>query len=184
MPRARKLFLSIIGIVVLAVSLYLLQRAMTQSQADGQTVAGPAVLVANPKLVLTDHSGSRVWEITAESLTVDATQAQALGQQVNIVLYEQGRAELAITADRLVLNQRTQDFSISGKVSGRGNGLAFWTDEAHWDARRRLLHGDARVRVERDGLSLEGQGFSYRPDQGTLTIHQDVRLQIRPAPAK
>lgn len=151
-------------------------RSIEDEQADRQL---PEIGLQGNELTHYSDEGKPIWVLHARSVEYfeEAQQTHAKGVEVRFLDRAGGEA-LMVQADGLTFYHRSGDLKLSGNLQARDpEGLHFSTDEAYWEEKARVLRSDSPVHVEREDLTLTGQGFEYRPDEGTLTI-QDAHLKL------
>lgn len=79
----------------------------------------------------------------------------------------------------------TQDYTAEGGVVVAHGGERAMTERARWrpgPSGQGLVTGDAPVEVERQGVRLDGVGFTFDPRSGDLQIGGPVRTQAAQGP--
>jgi len=131
----------------------------------------PTVELRESDLIRYDDEGKAVWVLWARSVQYFEDEQKTQAEDVEVRFLDGGREVLSVRAERLIFDHRSGDLTISGGVSASDpEGLRLSVEEAYWDDEERVLSSDSTVLVERGDLRLQGQGFEYRPDEGTLTI--------------
>ena len=151
----------------------------------------PALELLGSELTYYDEDGRPLWRLCARSMRYFEPLKETHSEDVEIRFFEpDGRREILIViAKKLIFEHRSGDLILQGGLRARDpdGTLRFATEEARWNARDRVLRGDAPVEVvredERGAVEMTGRGFSYRPDEGRLTLRQaELRLHL-PAPS-
>jgi LPS export ABC transporter protein LptC len=136
----------------------------------------PTIELSESELIHYDDEGEIIWMLWARSVQYFEQETQAEGVEVRFL--DEGKEVLYVRAERLIFDHRSGDLKMSGGVSvSDPEGLRLSTDEAYWDDEKRVLTSDSLVSIERDDLRLQGEGFEYHPDEGTLTI-KEARLKL------
>jgi len=142
----------------------------------------PQIELSASELVHYGEDGKPLWKLSARSVRYFKEAHRAEAQDVEVRFFARdGREVLIVQAGRLVFDPRSGDLYLSGGLRARDpEGLRFEAEEAHWEARARLLRSDSPVHVERGDFTLEGEGFEYRPDEGELTVRgAHLKLLLR-----
>jgi LPS export ABC transporter protein LptC len=151
----------------------------------------PALELLESDLTYYDEDGRPLWQLRARSMRYFEPLKETHAEDVELQFYEPGgRETLIVTAEQLIFEHRSGGLMLRGKLRARDpdGELKFVTEEARWDAQGRELRGDAPVEVvredERGTVEMRGRGFSYRPDEGTLTLRQaELKLRLPVAPS-
>jgi len=133
-------------------------------------------------LVHYGEDGKPVWKLSARSVRYfrETQQTEARGVEVRF-FSQDGTEALTLEAERLVFDHPSGDLYLSGGLRARDpEGLRFSAENAHWEARTKVLRSDSPIYVEREDLTLTGEGFEYRPDEGELTVKgAQLKLLLR-----
>ncbi len=150
--------------------------SIEDEQADRQL---PEIELQGNELTHYSEEGKPVWVLRARSVEYFEEAQQTRARGVEVRFWDRDGADaLIVQADQLTFYHRSGDLTFSGNLRARDPaGLHFSTDAAYWEEKARVLRSDSPVHVEREDLTLTGQGFEYRPDEGTLTI-QDAHLKL------
>lgn len=116
-----------------------------------------------PWLLVYDPEGRPRWEIRMESLV--RTKNGWEGENVRVTLFFEGKPTIKVQAPRLSADPLGRRWSLSGTLSGEGQGFTFTAREAHWTDFLVLL-----------GFSAEGENMKISADEvhwelsGTLEL--------------
>jgi len=132
--------------------------------------------------VVEDRAGERLWEVAADRAVVFEGEGRTLltreEEPVRITLYTDGRS-LESVADRVVVRADRREVFLEGSITARSDqGVVLRTDHLTWSADRRTLETDARVTLERGGLTVEGEGMEadLTLERLTLRVHRGSRV--------
>jgi LPS export ABC transporter protein LptC len=167
--RNLALFVIALGLVAFLLSL----ASCSQSAGDEKTTPDlPDIELRGNELTHYNEESKVAWVLRARSVQYFEESQQTQAQDVEVHLFDPAGTEaLRVQADRLIFYHRTGDLEFQGNLQAHDpEGLRFSTDKAYWDEKARVLRSDSAVHLEREDLTLTGQGFEYHPDQGTLTI--------------
>jgi LPS export ABC transporter protein LptC len=176
-PQRRGFALFIIAALGLAIPLGLLFSC--SHPPTPETTDLPDIELEENEVTRYSEDGRPIWLLYARKVEYFEELQQTRAENVAVrFLDREGADALIVQADRLIFYHRSGDLQFSGNLQARDpEGLQFSTEEAHWDEETRVLRSSSAVRVEREDLLLTGQGFAYRPDEGTLII-QAAHLKI------
>ncbi len=174
----RKIALIAIGIAAAVAGGYLMKSLLSTPDVSIRARQAPDIQLEQTRLTHTAKDGSKIWEITAEAVSVRENMRETLATGVIIEFFKDDRAMLKVQAKELRLKENG-DMFIKGEVSAAGDDdLNFQSRGIHWDEERKLLWSDAAVKLERADMNLTGVGFEYSPETGTLKIKQKAYLKI------
>ncbi|MGB9758080.1 MAG: hypothetical protein ACPLRP_06305 [Candidatus Bipolaricaulaceae bacterium] len=105
-----------------------------------------------PWLLVYDPEGRPRWEIRMENLV--RTKDGWEGENVHITLFFEGKPTIKVQAPRLSADPLGRRWSLSGTLSGEGQGFTFTAREAHWTDVLVLL-----------GFSAEGENMEMSADE-------------------
>ncbi|OGF57503.1 MAG: LPS export ABC transporter periplasmic protein LptC [Candidatus Fraserbacteria bacterium RBG_16_55_9] len=151
-------------------------RSIQSEQPSQET---PQIELEENELTHYNEDGKAAWVLHAHSVEYFEESQETQANEVEVHFLDQDGGEaLIVQADSLTFYHRSGDLQFSGNLHAHDpEGLQFSTDEAYWEEKTHTLRSDSPVHVEREDLTLTGQGFEYRADEGTLTI-KDAHLQF------
>ncbi len=141
-----------------------------------QRSEGPEIAVLSPTMTKFDEAGRRLWELEAETITLEREDDRARAEAVRLKFFR-GAARheevaLVVTAARLSFYSGGE-LELEGGITARDDrGLEFRTERARWDPQRGVLSGDLEVEIARGEERLSGRGFEYTPEEGRLAVHE------------
>jgi len=178
MSRTRILLISLLLATIAGGVLFKLWPVPSLPKQKGEE---PAIALAKPTLTRFDEQGHRLWELVAESITVDRghDRSEALGTQLKF--FKDGRVTLEVAAARLTLFNKSEEMELEGGIEAHNDqGLSFHTERMRWDPQREVLIGEGEVEVMQGKNKLTGRGFEYSPKKEELKIKQGAHLIISP----
>jgi len=150
-------------------------------QAPPKQEEKPAIAIAGPSLARFDEEGQRLWELEAESITVDKEHDQTCAAGVKLKFLKDDKVTLEVTATRLLLFNKSEEMELTGGPEAHNDrGLSFRTERRRWDPDREVLRGEGEVEVAQGENRLSGRGFEYSPQEGKLSIKEGAHLIISP----
>ncbi|MFQ6116646.1 MAG: LPS export ABC transporter periplasmic protein LptC [Candidatus Bipolaricaulia bacterium] len=137
----------------------------------------PAITIAGPSLARFDEEGHRLWELEAESITVDKEHDRTQAEGVKLRFFKDNKVTLEVTAARLLLFNKSEEMELTGGIEAQDDrGLSFRTERLRWDPDREVLLGEGEVEVAQGKSRLTGKGFEYSPKEGRLRIEEKAHL--------
>ncbi len=129
------------------------------------------------------RKGKRLWEVEADRGEMFEDQGKAVLVQVvepvKIIIYEDGDT-LTILSEKLVVDLRTKDLQLSGRVrSESSRGTKMFAERVSWSAEKRQIHTDVPVVIEKEGYQVRGKGMVADTVLERVTIHERITSEIR-----
>lgn len=141
---------------------------------------GPAVTITEPHLARFDREGQRLWELTAEEITVDREADLTLAEGVRLKFFNDEGVALEVTATRLILFNRSGAMELEGEIEAHSDqGLSFRAEQLRWDPQREVLISEGEVEITQGGNRLSGRRLEYSPKEGRLRVEKG-RLILLP----
>ncbi|MCS7240449.1 MAG: hypothetical protein NZ651_04315 [Candidatus Bipolaricaulota bacterium] len=112
---------------------------------------GQTATLTAPWLTVYDPAGRPRWEIRMEKLV--RTKEGWEGEGVSVTLFSAGAPLISVRAPRLSADPLGRNWSLSGGISGEGQGFSFSAEEARWMDRLILIAFSG----QREDLKVEAQ---------------------------
>ncbi len=131
----------------------------------------------------TDEEGRLTWIFRATEARIFEARDDVEARGIHIDFYDgSGRVASVLSADRAVIQRRTNDMHAMGNVVVRNaDGQELHTEELQYSSERNKIFTDKFVRVIRGRDLLTGYGLETDPDLegGQLEIQRDFRATVR-----
>lgn len=128
----------------------------------------------------TNEQGVTEWELQALKADFFQDQSVAGFNKVEVTFYSQEGRVFTLRGDTGTLNTETRDFQLSGNVVGTtSDGYRFHTETIWYEASKRQVRSDDKVRLESPQLILEGQGMVMDLDQQKVSLSKNVVARQR-----
>jgi LPS export ABC transporter protein LptC len=131
----------------------------------------------------TNESGRLTWIFRAAEARIFEARDDVEARGIRIDFYDaEGRVGSVLSADRAVIQRRTNDMHATGNVVVRNAaGQELHTEELMYSSERDKIFTDKFVRVIRGRDLLTGYGLETDPDLegGQLEIQRDFRATVR-----
>ncbi len=181
LPHTKVLLLVIALVAFVAVAVALLGRFVPEEAPEPRQEA-PATqneadsVLKNMVYTSTDDHGVTQWELTAETATHYEAQSLIQFERLKIIFFTKGGHTYSVGAEKGTVNTETQDFTISGSVTGTSDdGILFRTDSLSYTADTREARTEDRVFLESPEFNLEGRGMVLELEREMVYLLHDVR---------
>ncbi|HNR12480.1 MAG TPA: LPS export ABC transporter periplasmic protein LptC [Thermodesulfobacteriota bacterium] len=154
-------------LIFVGVAVIVVNRLFLSSEPDS-TVSLPAestneadYVIKGINYVSTDKNGVKVWELTAQTAEYFDDQGLIEFDQVSIAFFTKEGHAYALRADVGIVNTETQDFRVSGNVSGSSekDDVSFRTQSLQYQAGIQEVRTEDTVFLESSRFKLKGQGM-------------------------
>jgi LPS export ABC transporter protein LptC len=172
-----------VGAVVLA---FLLAGAVAgcgpgrEQRPMGSAAEMPDQEVSDFVLTETDE-GAPQWTLHAKYAATYTSRSVVVARDIRVDFFdEEGQRSSELTAREGEIQQNTRDMTARGNVVLKTTeGTRMTTQEMHFSNTQQLITSSKLVRVERDGSTLEGVGFSSDPDLRRFEFKSQVDATVR-----
>lgn len=124
----------------------------------------PFLKIEGTRLSGTDPEGRRVWDLRAETLSVDRGQQRIVMTAVTGQFYQDGRSQLTFTAPRARFAIASRDVELSGGVVARTpDGRTLRAATVHYSGGQRTLTATGDVVLTQTGLSIRADALRTDP---------------------
>jgi LPS export ABC transporter protein LptC len=134
----------------------------------------------------TNEDGSRAWILDAAEARIFESRDEVDARTIHIDFYNKdGEVSSVLTADRGVIERRTNDMRALGNVVVRNSeGHELSTEELWYSTKRNKIFTDQFVTVVRGRDVLTGYGLESDPDlaRGQFELKRDVQATVRDGP--
>lgn len=148
----------------------------------------PSSTLAEQKMggvhLVESQSGTRDWELFAESAEGSQGEGTWRLQKVRVLFYNKEKVEFTVTGDEGAIDSKSKDLSVVGNVVTRSeNGYIFQTPSIFYSSVTRRIVSPQSVQMQgpRDstgaGLFLKGASMKVLVDQSKMIIEKSVTAQ-------
>ena len=124
----------------------------------------------------TDNRGVLQWRLNADTATHYKEKNLIELADLKITFFTDQGPTYTVTAAKGVVNTQTQDFDISGNVTGvSDDGLRFRTESFRYQADIQEARTDARAFLESPRFNLEGRGMIIDVQNRKVSLLHDVQ---------
>lgn len=130
---------------------------------------------------LVENQGGRTeWELNARTSEFFRKEKITVLKDVKVKFYPVGHPVVHVSGREGRLKTDTKDMTINGDVVIQSEaGYTLKTQKLRYDAGKRRVYTELPVELRREGIVIEGVGFSASIDGKTLAVHHDVKAIFR-----
>ena len=181
----------LLGVLGLAIVLLTIQRVFDLSRHSGagkadSVAAAPKEDVPNMRVqgVFVVEQGAadktRSWELSADEIAYFDERRLAHVKALRAELLPPDLEPIRLTAAQGRVDSSTGDMTVEGDVLVRPLwGYNLETAVLHWDAAKRTLHTEAKVKISAESVDISGTGFSGSVDEQHYTLKRGVKVSFR-----
>jgi LPS export ABC transporter protein LptC len=178
MSRSRVLLILLLAAIVGGV---LFLWGLRTTPPHTERLEEPEIALGRSIMTGYDQKGQRLWELEAQSTTLDEESNQTLAEHIRLRFFRDEQVSLEVTAARLLLFNNSQEMELTGGIEAyQAQGVKFYTEQMRWDPNRQVLVGQGEVEVQKGESRLTGQGFEYSPEKGQLKVREEAHLIVFP----
>jgi LPS export ABC transporter protein LptC len=128
----------------------------------------------------TDQQGLPQWRLTAETATHYREKNTVQLENLKLILFTDEEKTYIVTAAKGIVNTETQDFEISGTVTGiSDDGVRFSTESLRYRADIKEARSEDRVVLESPQFKIEGRGMIMDVQNQEVSLLYDVQATVK-----
>lgn len=165
------------GMAVIAVNrLFLSPEPAPPAPPAAESTNEADYIIKGINYVSTDKNGVKVWELTAQTAEYFEDQGLIEFDQVSITFFTRDGHPYALRADVGIVNTGTQDFRVSGNVTGSSekDDLRFSTQSLQYQAGIQEVRTEDPVILESARFTLQGKGMVLDLQKEKVYLLHDV----------
>ena len=125
----------------------------------------------------TDKLGAPRWRLDAETATHYEDKNLIQLEHLKITFFTHDASSYTVTAAKGTVNIQTQDFEVSGDVTGESNnGFRFRTESLNYQADVEEARTEDRVSLESPQFDLQGRGMVLDVKNQKVSLLHDIKL--------
>ncbi|PID75515.1 MAG: LPS export ABC transporter periplasmic protein LptC [Deltaproteobacteria bacterium] len=96
--------------------------------------------------------------------------------KVNADIFSESAKPTSITAEKGAYNTATENLQLNDNVVVRKEGQTLFTDKLFYDNKKRTVHCPGKIKLEADGVTINGGSLDYDIDQQNYVIGNRVHV--------
>jgi len=151
------------------------------SSPEAPSGSGPGAAIERFRIGET-RKGERLWDVEADRAEISEERGIAVltrvVQPVQIVIHR-GEERLVIFAEKAVVDLKTKDIQLIGRVRCESSqGARLFSESLNWSAANRRITTDAPVVIEKAGLQIQGKGMEADTVLERMIIRERIASQV------
>lgn len=107
--------------------------------------------------IVEEKNGKKIWEITAETITMDPDTKKAAMKNITGKYYDDNGKTLTLTAPEGTYDDVGKDIILDKGVHVEGDdGLVFDSQKVSWSSEKQLFTGEGSVKIKKGDMTAEG----------------------------
>lgn len=155
--------MSACAIIILASSLYyfLKEEPVQLKETTGtQKTEQATTLSYVGNSIVEEKDGKRQWELGAETIEIDVQSKNMILKNIKGIFYQDNGGKVEITAPTAVMESKTKNILMSGKVQAvASDGAAFTAQEIRWLGQQEMFYGSGDVLVTKEDTVMSGDNI-------------------------
>lgn len=130
-----------------------------------------------------EKDGKPLWELNAETIEIDVNTKNILLKNIKGTFYQDNGGKIDITAPQAVMDNKTKDIAMSGKVYAvASDGGTFTAQETHWTGQTQLFYGSGDVICTKDDTVMSGDVIESDKNMVKIKISGHAKIVKGGAP--
>ena len=124
-----------------------------------------------------EKDGKPLWEIAAETIEIDVTTKNVNMKNIKGTFYQTNGGKIDITAPGAVLDSKSKDIVMTGKVQAiASDGATFTAQQTHWSGQQRTFYGSGDVVLTKDGSVMTGDNIESDADMAKMKVYGNAKI--------
>lgn len=124
-----------------------------------------------------NKEGKPLWELAADTIEIDVTTKNLNMKNIKGTFYQSNGGKVDITAPGAVLDSKTKDIVMTGKVQAiASDGTTFTAQETRWSGQQELFYGSGGVVVTKDDTVMTGDKIESDANMAKLKVFGNAKI--------
>lgn len=124
-----------------------------------------------------EKDGKRLWELGAETIEIDVNTKNMILKNIKGTFYQDNGGKIDITAPQAVMDNKTKDIIMSGKVHAiASDGSTFTAQETRWLGKEQLFSGSGDVICTKDDTIMSGDTIESDKNMVKIKISGHAKI--------
>ena len=143
---------------------FLKDEPFTSKEPTESATSEPSTMSYVGNNIVEEKDGKRLWELSAETIEVDTNTKNMKFKNMKGIFYQTNGGKIDITAPEAVVDSKTKDIVMAGKVHAIAtDSTAFTAQEIRWSSKEQRFCGTGDILLTKDdtvmtGDRIEGDG--------------------------
>ena len=124
-----------------------------------------------------EKDGKKIWELTAETITVDPVTKNITLKNINGVFYQDDGNNIHLTAPTALDDNKTHDITITEKViATRSDGSNFTASQVLWQNSIQKFTGEGSVKVVKEDTVITGDKLETDAGMNKVKVEGNAHI--------
>ena len=124
-----------------------------------------------------DKDGKPFWELGAETIEIEVTTKNVIMKNIKGIFYQDNGGKIVITAPGAVLDSKTKDIVMTGKVQAvASDGATFTAQETRWSGQQQRFYGSGNVALTKDGSVMTGDNIESDVNMAKMKVYGNAKI--------
>lgn len=124
-----------------------------------------------------EKDGKKIWELTAETITVDPVTKNITLKNINGVFYQDDGNNIHLTAPTALYDNKTHDITITEKViATRSDGSNFTASQVLWQNSIQKFTGEGSVKVVKEDTVITGDKLETDAGMNKVKVEGNAHI--------
>ncbi len=127
--------------------------------------------------IIEEKDGKRLWELGAENIEVDINTKNLKLKNIKGVFYQDNGGKIDITAPEAVMDSKTKDIMMTGKVQATSSdGAAFSAEQTRWSAAEQRFYASENVLLTKEDTVMVGDHIESDANMQKIKIYGHAKI--------
>ena len=124
-----------------------------------------------------EKDGKPLWDLAAETIEIDVTTKNVTMKNIKGTFYQADGGKVDITAPDAVLDSKTKDIMMTGKVQATASdGATFTAVETRWSGQQERFYGSGDVVVTKDDTVMTGDKIESDTTMKKIKVYGNAKV--------
>lgn len=121
--------------------------------------------------IVEEKDGKRLWELSAETIEVDTNTKNMKLKNMKGIFYQTNGGKIDITAPEAVMDSKTKDIVMAGKVQAVAtDNTSFTAQEIRWSSQEQRFYGTGDILLTKDDTVMTGDRIEGDKNLGKIKL--------------
>lgn len=124
-----------------------------------------------------EKDGKPLWQLGAETIEIDVKTKNMNMKNIKGTFYQANGGKIDITAPGAVLDSKTKDIVMTGKVQATASdGTAFTAEETRWSGQQERFYGSGNVLFTKDDTVMTGDKIESDANMAKIKVYGNAKI--------
>lgn len=121
--------------------------------------------------------GKPLWKLDAETIEVDVKTNNTTMKNIKGIFYQASGGEIDITAPEAVMDSKTKDIVMTGKVHAvASDGATFTAQQVRWAGQQERFYGSGAVVLTKDDSVMTGDNIESDGNMEKIKVYGNAKV--------